>query len=170
MSMKCWLRHQIYKKKTNITVASPLVCAATPTHFIKTLEFVFRKIKEIPSLIPLLSLATSSILFLKCKWTLLTSAHLHVLCAERSVAGWCFSPWTPPTSQCVHAILFSLMYFASEGGETHSHKLQRWCSRREWHESRWVWCLCRSQWRLHSCRQRKENDSEWTLLCFRNWD
>ena len=51
-------------------------------------------------------------------------------------------------------MLLRLIHFVSEGSETHSHKLQRWCNRREWHGSSWGWCLCRNQWGPRSCRER----------------
>ena len=44
------------------------------------------------------------------------------------------------------------------GSVTHSHKLQKWCSRREWLVTRWGWCLCRNQWRLRSCGEKENND------------
>lgn len=52
-----------------------------------------------------------------------------------------------------HTMLVSLIYSVSEESQTHSHKLQRWCSRREWHGSHWGWFLCRNRWRLRSCRE-----------------
>lgn len=52
-----------------------------------------------------------------------------------------------------HTTLVSFIYLISEGSQTHFHKLQKWCSRREWHGSHWGWFLCRNRWRLHSCRE-----------------
>lgn len=69
-------------------------------------------------------------------------------------------------SQLSMPCFLRLIHFVSEGSETHSHKLQRWCSRREWHESSWGWCLCRNQWGLRSCRERGKNDhdSRWSRI------
>lgn len=58
-----------------------------------------------------------------------------------------------PHRSKVSALLVGLIHFVSEGSQTHSHKLQRWCSRREWRGSRWGWSLCRNRWRLRSCRE-----------------
>lgn len=65
--------------------------------------------------------------------------------------------WMAPKSvwvfKAVHAMIVSLISFFPEGSEKHSRKPQRWCSRQEWHGSRWGWCLCRNRWCLRSCRE-----------------
>lgn len=90
-----------------------------------------------------------------------------------------FSPYlgTAPQCQCelrvfaaVHTMVVSFIYFVAEGSQTHFHKLQRWCSRREWHVSHWGWFLCKNQWHLHSCSESDKIIPINQIARFRNLD
>lgn len=129
---------------------------------------------------PLLSLATFSLLLSahQCSSDQLTHTHTHsVLRVQFQSDAFRTESLTKPKCQCELTLslqasqlsmpcFLRLIHFVSEGSETHSHKLQRWCSRREWHESSWGWCLCRNQWGLRSCRERGKNDhdSRWSRI------
>lgn len=166
--LKCWLMHHKKERQTSqqhvlrhvvqhtfsligfsVTHLNQWHTSSSPSHFTK-LHFAFRKIHRS---------------FHGSVWRLchdicsvhdrFSHQHNYMNTEQSSASVWCFSLCVSEKCQCelrvfAHAMLLSLIVCFLEGSETHSHKLQRWCSRQEWHESSWAWCLCRNQWRPRS--------------------
>ena len=57
-------------------------------------------------------------------------------------------PLSPFSLRSLHPLL---IWTDPAVSETHSRTRRRWYSKREWRESRWALCLCRSPERLRSC-------------------